>query len=232
MLHITRSKLYVLLLTVLLLPKPATAIPAITCHCFTERKFNSERPSDADPYFLATTQNSFFAEIFHVDKKSIVLKKQSGVSSDDLWIAYWIASKMRLPAEKLLQTKEEKGSWKDAIKAHHISTATLGHQFSKVLNSMQFTKPLAEAVLDELILQNQLLDAGELTTIRKSGASNQELIISILICGKTRQPARELYQRVKSGKETWGSMFTTAGIDSRNLQHEVSALLKLKTTVQ
>ncbi|MEI7818227.1 MAG: hypothetical protein WCI45_13655, partial [Desulfuromonadales bacterium] len=77
----------------LFLPDSSPAAPAITCHCFTERKYDFSRPAVADPYFLATTQNSFFATYFAVDKKVIVMKKQTGSSADDLWIGYWIASK-------------------------------------------------------------------------------------------------------------------------------------------
>ena len=83
----------------LLLPMPARAVPAITCHCFTDRSFDPSRPALADPYFLATTQNSLFALAFNVDKKTIVMKKQQGASPDDLWIAYWIASKSGMSPE-------------------------------------------------------------------------------------------------------------------------------------
>jgi hypothetical protein len=81
------------IIMLLLLPMPALATSAITCHCFTDRFYNAERPAAADPYLLATTQNSFFAVVFNTDKKTIVIKKQQGTSSDDLWIAFWVAPK-------------------------------------------------------------------------------------------------------------------------------------------
>ena len=68
--HITVNNLLPGLMISLMLPLPALAIPAITCHCFTDRSFNPAKPALADPYFLATTQNSFFAAIFNVDKKN------------------------------------------------------------------------------------------------------------------------------------------------------------------
>ena len=72
---------------VLLLPLSTPAAPAITCHCFTDRSYDPSRPTLADPYFLATTQNSFFAALFTADKKMIVMKKQSGSSAEGRLIA-------------------------------------------------------------------------------------------------------------------------------------------------
>jgi hypothetical protein len=47
-----------------ILPMPALATSAITCHCFRDRSYDPAQPSMGDPYFLATTQNSFFAIVF------------------------------------------------------------------------------------------------------------------------------------------------------------------------
>ncbi|MRR37336.1 hypothetical protein EG829_22315, partial [bacterium] len=87
------APLNLILMLLLFAPLPAWAIPAITCHCFTDRSYDPASPTLADPYFLATTQNSFFATAFNVEKKTIVMKKQKGDSTADLWVAYWIASR-------------------------------------------------------------------------------------------------------------------------------------------
>ena len=101
-----------LLLTTIALSSPAQAIPTISCHCFTDRSYDPARPALADPYFLAMTQNTLFALVFKIDKKSVVIKKQQGVSSDDLWIAYWIAAKSGQSPEGLLQAKTDKADAK------------------------------------------------------------------------------------------------------------------------
>ncbi len=119
----------------LLFPVPVMAIPAITCHCFTDRSYDPVRPAAADPYFLATTQNSFFAIVFNADRKSIVMKKQQGASSDDLWIAYWVASKSGISPETLLQSKQGKDMWKDVITPLRLATKPLGAGFSAALNA-------------------------------------------------------------------------------------------------
>jgi hypothetical protein len=211
----------------LLLPLPALAIPAITCHCFTDRSFNPAQPALADPYFLATTQNSFFAAVFNADKKTIVMKKQRGVSSDDLWIAYWIASRADVSAETLLQAKQAKESWQEVVAPLRISIKTLGDRFATSLNSKASTGRLAEVVVDELFSRNKLLKDAELAAIRKTGASSQELIIATVIGVKMKQPVQQIYMEVKNGAKTWGSLLQSAHIDTKNMQGEIVSVLRL-----
>jgi len=216
------------LMLTLCLPLPAWAIPAITCHCFTERSFNPAQPALADPYFLATTQNSFFAILFNVDKKTIVMKKQQGTSSDDLWVAYWLASKATVSAETLLRAKEAREAWQEVIVPLQIPAKTLGSRFAVALNSKASTARLAEAVVDELFLRYRLLPDAELAALRKAGSSNQELILATLIAARSRQPARQVYSEVRNGTKTWGTFLQAARIDTKNMQQELVAALKLR----
>jgi len=216
------------LISLLSLPLPARAVPAITCHCFTDRSFNPAKPALADPYFLATTQNSFFAVLFNVDKKTIVMKKQQGTSSDDLWVAYWLASRSTTAAESLLQAKEADKTWQEVAVPLQIPVKTLGSRVAKALNSKAPPVRLAEAVVDELFLRYRLLPDTELTALRKAGASSQELIIATLIAVRTRQPAMQVYGEVKKGAKTWGTLLQAARIDTKNMQQEITATLQLQ----
>jgi len=228
--HVICNKFQLTLIILLILPMPALAITAINCHCFTNRSYNHTTPAAADPYFLATTQNSFFALVFNTDKKTIVLKKQQGTSPDDLWIAYWVASKSGMSPETLLQIKQENETWKEVLASLRLTTKVLGTRFSNDLNAQWSSAHLAESVVDELFRSNHLLADMELAALRKAGASNQELIIATVIAVKTKQPAKQIYLEVKNGSKTWGSLLQWAKIDTKNMQYEISSFLKMHPT--
>lgn len=215
------------LLVLFAIPEAALAIPAITCHCFTDRSYDPARPALADPYFLATTQNSFFAVVFNTDKKSIVMKKQQGASGDDLWVAYWLGMKTGLAAEDLLKNKTDKETWRKVSVAHRIATKGLGATFNDALQADAPASRLSQLVVDELFRSYRLLSDSELASIRKAGASNQELVIATLIAAKSGRSARQVYQDVKSGGKTWGALLQQAKIDTRNIQQELVVTLKL-----
>jgi hypothetical protein len=53
------------------------------------------------------------------------------------------------------------------------------------------------------------------------------LIIAALIAAKTEQAARQVCLDVKKGDKTWGYLLQEAEVDTKNMQREVSHILKL-----
>lgn len=220
-----RRSVYALLSIILLTsaPLPARAIPAIQCHCFTERSYDPNRPTVADPYFLAAGQNSFMAAVFNLEKRSIVLKKQQGTSGEDLWLAHWAASVSSASADTLLQ---KKGNWKETLASMKLPPKAVGTKVQAVLALRNPTnEKLAEAVVDDQLLRHRLLPEKELTEMRKKRAGNQEVILSTLLAAKTGKPASGFHQQVKEMGASWGELLMRAGIEASSMQNEFAILL-------
>jgi hypothetical protein len=210
----------------LLLPLSSPAAPAITCHCFTERTYDASRPALADPYFLATTQNSLFAAFFNVDKQTVMIKKQTGSSSDDLWIAYWVASRSGANGETLLAERVKKKSWKEVVIPLGLPAKTIGERFAVEVASGASSVLLAKYVVDGVLVRHRLLGEQELSVLRKEWASNQEVIITALIAARINRPAINIYRDVKKGSRSWGSLLIAANIQPSKIQSEFALLLK------
>lgn len=210
----------------LLLPVLSPAASTIACHCFADRSYDPSRPALADPYFLATTQNSFFAALFNVDKKTVVMKKQAGSSADDLWVAYWVASRSGLTGEALFAQRGKMASWKDVIATLGLSAKALGEQFAASVTAGAPTNRLAQEIVDDVLVRRRLFGIRDLAVLRKEWASNQEVIITALIAAKTKRSPIQIYRNVKTGLESWGSLLNEAHIQPSVIQSEFVSLLK------
>ncbi len=212
----------------LLLPLSLQAAPAITCHCFTDRSYDPSQPALADPYFLATAQNSFFAVLFNVDKKTVVMKKQAGNSADDLWVAYWLAARTGQSGETLLAERGKKESWNAVIVSMKLSAKILGDRFIDEVHAGASSGRLAQMIIDDVLLQYRLIGSQDLNSLRKGWASNQEIIIAVLIAAKTGRAPLTIYRNVKNGSKSWGALLAEANIQPPGIQPEFIALLKQK----
>lgn len=216
-----RRALFVILL-LLLIPSLSHAALAITCHCFTDRSYDPARPTLADPYFLATTQNAFFAFAFGVDKKSIVIKKQQGVSSEDLWLAYALAARTGKDPDLLLQERKSKGSWRQVAAPLNLK----GGGLAELLKTSASDERLAELVVDELLLRYRFYAEAELTAMRKAGAGNKELILAALLAARSGQTRIQLYRTVKNSGDSWGGLLQRVKLNSSGqIQGEIGKMM-------
>ena len=218
---------YLLPIIILAVPLPARAIPAITCHCFTDRSFNPEKPAAADTYFLATTQNSLMSLVFGIDKKTIVIQKQQGAAGDDLWVACRLAGRSGRSPESLLEERQARGSWPAVVASLRLPVKGGGSRFDAALKARAATPRLSEAVLDDIFLQYRLAGETELAALRQAGASNQELILATLLAARSGKPARQLLGEIKKGGRSWGTLLHENRLDAQSLPQAVAALLRL-----
>lgn len=209
-----------------LIPVPLWAAPAITCHCFTERVYDPARPASADPYFLATTQNSFFAALFQVDKKNVVMKKQAGHSADDLWIAYWVASRSGKSGEALLAARGNKRSWKEVVVPLKLPASSLGQRFSAQVAAEASASRLSQIIVDDVLVRRRLIGETELAQLRKESASNQEVIVTVLLVAKTRRSPFEIFREVRGGRRSWSALLSGANLTAGDIPGEFAVLLK------
>lgn len=164
--------------------------------------------------------------VFNVDKKTVVMKKQTGSSAEDLWVAYWLAARTGQNGEALLAERGKKESWKAVIASRKLSAKILGDRFLDEVNAGAPSSRLAQMIIDDVLLQHRLIGVQDLEILRKEWASNQEVIITVLIAVKTRRAPIQVYQNAKKGSKSWGGLLTEAHIQSSGIQSEFTALLK------
>lgn len=214
------------LLFVLLSSSSALAIPAITCHCFRHRTFDPQSPSAADPYFLATTQNSFFSAVFGVEKKQVVRAKMSGSSSAEMWISHYVASRDGVSPDALEKARSEASSWKAVLASLYTPENQLGAEFEKALEGKATTEALASAAVDANLVARFGADPADLRRLRGAGATDAEAILAVFLSRESGRPAAGYRAEVAAGKKTWGSLLAKQGIEPSAIDAEVRRFIR------
>lgn len=210
-------KHYILLvLSSVLCPLAAYALPTIECHCFQDRSYDMARPGAADDYFLTATQNTFFALAFNVTKKDIVKKKQQGADSGDLWVAYWLADKSGITADNMLATRSQHPDWSATIDTLNIDTDNLGSAFKLALQ--EHSLALDQIVVDEILTQRHVLSEQDLHLLRHNKASNKEVLVCALLAAKSNQQPLLFLQQVQGHIKNWDGLMTQTGIDIQQIE--------------
>jgi hypothetical protein len=210
----------------LLFPAAATLLAApVSCHCFRDRTFDPANPAKADPYLLATTQNSFFAVAFGIPKKALVQAKMKGVSGDDLWIAYYVGSILRLPPGSLMASKEKTGSWKEVLENRRVPLDPLGRRFLTLLERRESDAALAAAATGEVLSRTLRITPDTLDPLLARGLPTGKIVIATLLARWSGVSAPALLEDVESGKATWGSLLSGLGIHPDALEERIGLLI-------
>ncbi len=217
-----------LLVTLLfvLLASPALALPAISCHCFQDRSFDPQRAAAADPYFLATTQNSLLAANFGIDKKDVVRAKMAGTSGSELWVAHYLAAQTGRPAGELQAAKADRSTWPEALTALGIDPLTLVGRPAVALRQGVAEDEAARIIVEDVLVQRIGADQGELAKMGSGGASLQETILAVFISRQTDGTAMTYFEAVRSKNHTWGSLLDGLQIAPRDIEARVRRILK------
>lgn len=226
----SRKAVYSIILLVLLLPLSAQAMP---CHCFSAKDFDPGEPAAADPYYLATSQNSFFSVVFNIEKKKVVFAKQKPRSTaEGLWVLNWLALTTGKEPSSLHQGKKVRGSWQGALEEAGVKPKSLSLHFQELLQTGANDEQLAQYVVDDLLKAKGVTTTEELQTLRQAGASNEETILASLLGRKTEKLPSILFQSVGRGEITWGTLLLNAGMNGRDMVEEIRALLGQDSNAQ
>ena len=215
-----------LLLLFMLAAVPVHAASAISCHCYQDRSFDPQRAAAADPYFLATTQNSLLAAVFKLSKKEVVRAKMSGSSGDDLWISHFLAQRTAQSTEQWMAGRSSAGSWGKAVTAAKLSASELGPRVAKAVKEELGDEALARAVAEELLISRAGIDPAVLNALGKASASLQETILAVFLAAQSGQPASELFQAVQSKNTTWGRLLDGYQIPPGEIEQRVIRMLR------
>ena len=222
--------LLVVCVVLALLPLSAVAKPTINCHCFRDRTFDSAHPEAADDYFLATSQNSFFAARFKVSKKTIVIKKQRGIAADDLWLAYWLGEKSSQQGDILLGRKQAGESWRDIVSWLGLDEKVLGKAFNDGLQGELKQDNMGAFYLDQLIVDQVLVDSAllkgdELQRLRRASATNKMVVLLAALSYEQSATAEQIYAEVTDNGRSWGALITQYKLNVRQLPQLFARML-------
>ncbi len=202
-------------LLLLLIPTLSAAESTINCHCFQDRTFNHRETAAADPYFLATTQNSFISLIYGIDKSALVKAKMSGTSGSHLWILFDVAARSQKDINKVSEAYQHTKRWRDVFKELQLSQEHLGENYWQQSSNPE---QLADHIVDLQLGQYFSVTANQIGNWRKRGMNRKELILTLLL----KEEPLTIYNQVNSGMQTWGKLLYDQGLlDGKAINQEL-----------
>lgn len=219
-----RTRLLVLALLSAAIPLEAAAV--VSCHCFRDRSFDPARPGAADPYVLATAQNSVLAAAFGLEKKAVVQAKMTGAANEDLWMAHFAAARTGLRPAEILDARSRTGTWGEALGSLGLDLDRLGRAFPNLLQRRGTDALLASAVVDTVAAERLAADGADLKAMRAAGATDAETVAGALLFRLTGTPPLQNLDAVRKGSATWAGLFHAAGIEPAAIGDAAAQVLR------
>lgn len=211
------------LLVLFSFPSPSSAV---SCHCFRDRTYDPSNPRKAEPYVLATTQNSFFAAVFGIPKKAVVQSKMSGTSGTDLWVAYYAAGILHLRAGDLMARRLKAPSWPAVLKGKGGEAGSFDARFTAALDSGTSDEGLASLAAGEVLTSSLGAEWKELEAMMTGGASTAEIVAASIFSRWSGGSPSSLFRDVRGGKTTWGGILHRLGIEPADVEDRILILLR------
>lgn len=211
-----------LTLAVTLPPRVARAESTAGCHCFQDRTFEPARPGAADAYILATTRSSLLSAAFGVEKGALVRAVMTGTAPEDLWVAWFAGARAKRPAGDLLDALSKKGSWRAALDG----VGPFGQPFDGAVARGAPPEELAALAVDAVLVERAKASPESLRALRRAGLSTEETVVATVLSAKLGAPVLPLAAEVKLGRATWGSVLNDAGIEPKQLDGLVRAMVR------
>lgn len=193
-----------ILLFLLFIPVLATAESTINCHCFQDRSFDHANTAAADPYFLATTQNSFLSQVYGIEKRAIVKAKMTGTDGNHLWILFDVARRSQQDTRQIESLYAQSGNWPITLKLLQLSDKQLDETYRLLSRNPE---ALADHIVDLHLITYFGVSQDKLRAWHKLGMSRKELILAILLGNPEKG-----YSQVKKGTQTWGELLYAQGL--------------------
>jgi len=216
----------IIAILLLVLPTPALAASAVSCHCFRDRSFDPGNPAAADPYVLATAQNSLLAVAFGTEKKGIVSAKMTGTPGEDLWVAHWAGDKLGLRPAELLDARARVANWSEAFSSLGVEPSRLGADAAELLARQGSDAALASLVVDDVLTSRLRATPEALRQVRSRGAADAATVAASILSRLSGKSPEEMYLAVADGPSTWGSLFHSVGVEPPAIEDAVRSLLR------
>ncbi len=194
-----------IILLILLIPTFVGAESTISCHCFQDRSFNHQNTTAADPYFLATTQNSLLANLYNIDKRNIVKTKMAGEDGTYLWILFDVAMRSGKSVDQIKNIHSTNKTWTKTISQLGFIATEQELQYFQLASNAE---ALADHIINLQLIKHFSVTATDINRWRKLGMTRKELILAIFLNGNPETS----YNQVASGTKSWGKLLFEQGL--------------------